>query len=54
MLQQNGNEFASIPIGHSVQMKESHDTIKQVLEKVKYQSITGKSGDLKIVCILIG
>ena len=31
VLLQNGNVLASIQIGHSVQIKESYDSMKQVL-----------------------
>ena len=52
VLLHNGNVFASIPIGHSVQMKESYDSMKQVLEKLKYSEHNLKiCGDLKIVCM---
>ena len=35
-LQHNGNTFAFIPIGYSVQMKESYDSMKRVVERLKY------------------
>ena len=36
VLLHNENVFASIPKGHSVQMKKSYDSMKQVFEKLKY------------------
>ena len=55
VLLHNGNEFASIPIGHSVQMKESYDSMKQVLEKLNYSECNWKiCGDFKFVCMLLG
>ena len=33
----NGNKYASIPIGHSIKLKEGYNNIKQVLEKLKYR-----------------
>ena len=55
VLLHNRNAFASMPIGHSVQMKESYDSMKQVLEKLKYSEHNWKiCGDLKIVCMLLG
>ena len=53
-LQHNKNTFAFIPIGHSVQMKESYDSMKQVVEKLKYSEHNWKTcGDLKIVRMLL-
>ena len=55
VLLHNGNVFASIPKGHSVQMKKTYDSMKQVLEKLKYSEHNWKIfGDLKIVCMLLG
>ena len=55
VLLHNGNVFASIPISNSVQIKESHGSMKQVLEKLKYSEHNWKiCGDLKLVCILLG
>ena len=55
VLLQNGTAFASIPIGHSVQMKESYDSMKQVFEKLKYSEHNWKICTvLKIVCMLPG
>ena len=34
VLLHNGNKYASIPIGHSISMREEYDSIKQILEKV--------------------
>ena len=36
VLLSNGNQYASIPIGHSVTLKESYDTMALVLRKIKY------------------
>ena len=36
VLLHNGNKCGSIPIGHSVQMKEEYDNIKTVLERLQY------------------
>ena len=55
VLLHNRNVFASMLIGHSAQMKESYDSMKQVLEKLKYSEHNWKiCGDLKIVCMLLG
>ena len=49
------NVFASIPIGHSFRMKESYDSVKQLLQKLKYSEHNWEiCGDLKIVCMLLG
>ena len=38
VLLHNGNQYGSIPIGHSVTLKESYENIKVVLERLKYLS----------------
>lgn len=56
VLLQNTNNLASIPIGHSTEMKEMYSTLKFVLEKIKYaeQGNWLICGDLKILTILLG
>ena len=55
VLLHNGNRYASIPIGHSVQLKESYDCMRIVLEKIKYREHNWTiCGDLKILSILLG
>ena len=36
VLLHNGNQYGSIPIGHSVTIKENYENIKVVLERLKY------------------
>ena len=36
VLLHNGNKFGSIPIGHSVTLKEKYKNTKLVLDKLKY------------------
>ena len=36
VLIRNGNQYGSIPIGHSVTLKENYENIKIVLERLKY------------------
>ena len=36
VLLHNGNQYGSIPIGHSVTLKENYKNIKVVLERLKY------------------
>lgn len=55
VLLHNGNKFASFPIGHSVQLKESYSTMKLVLAKVKYEDHKWViCGDLKVLSMLLG
>ena len=46
VLLHNTNEYASIPISHSTTLKEKYEPVKQVLECIKYNSITGKSASI--------
>ena len=36
VLLHNGNKYSSIPIGHSVQMRETHDSMDQLLSALNY------------------
>ena len=55
VLLHNGNQYRSIPIGHSVTLKENYENIKVVLKRLKYcvyQRLI--SVDLKMVNFLLG
>ena len=34
----NGNKFPSIPVGHSVHMKEEYENVKALLDMINYSS----------------
>ena len=36
VLLQNGNEYAAVPLAHSTTLKESHENINLLLDKIKY------------------
>lgn len=49
------NEYPSIPIAYSTEMKETYDTLKQILQDVQYEHHQWRiSCDLKVVAILRG
>ena len=51
----NTNKFASIPIAHSIILKESYVNMEKVLSVIKYSEHNWMiCGDLKIVTILLG
>ena len=55
VLLRNGNHYGSIPIGHSVTLKDNYENIKVVLERLKYcvhQWLI--CVDLKMVNFLLG
>ncbi|MEL7307752.1 MAG: hypothetical protein AAGK05_07670 [Pseudomonadota bacterium] len=55
VLLHNGNHFSSVPIGHSVHLKESHNDIKTVIELIKYHDHNWIiCVDLKMVNFLLG
>lgn len=55
VLLHNGNQFGSIPIGHSVTLKEKYENIKLVLDKLKYEQHGWQiCVDLKMVNFLLG
>ena len=54
VLLHNGNEFLSIPVGHSVHMKEEYENIKTLLNMIKYTSHNWEMcGDFKILAFLL-
>ena len=55
VLLHNTNSYASIPIGYSKVLKENYETIKIVMEKIKYSSHNWSiCVDLKMVNFLLG
>ena len=55
VLLHNGNEFASIPVGHSVHMKEEYENVKTLLNMIKYTSHNWElCGDFKMLAFLLG
>ena len=55
ILLHNGNKFPSLPIAHSVHMKENYDSVKILLDAVKYDEYNWQLiGDFKMVRFLMG
>lgn len=55
VLLHNGNKFSSIPVGHSVAMKESYRTMERVLSLLNYEEHKWLiCGDLKVVGLILG
>ena len=51
----NGNTVASLPIAHSVTLKETYETLKTLLTSIKYDEHKRLiCGDLKAIAILLG
>ena len=51
----NSNLLASIPLAHSTNLPESYETLKLVLEEIKYHEHEWQIyGDLKIIGLLLG
>ena len=54
VLLNNGNKFSSIPVGHSVEMKESHKSMELLLSALNYQEHKWiVCGDLKVVGLVL-
>lgn len=50
-----GNVLSSVPVAHSVRLKESYESLKFVLEKIKYDEHQWLfCGDLKVICMILG
>ena len=55
VLLHNGNKYPSIPIAHSVHLKESYDNMELLLEAIKYSEYQWSLwGDLKVTGLLMG
>lgn len=55
VLLHNGNQFPSIPIAHSVHLKEDYDNVKRLLNLVSYDSHNWDViGDFKMIAFLTG
>lgn len=51
----NGNKQPSIPLAHAIGMKESHESMKTLLELIKYDEHNWYiCGDLKVIGLLMG
>jgi hypothetical protein len=55
VLLHNGNNYASLPIDHSVHLQESYENLELVLTKIGYTAHDWMiCGDLKVLCMLLG
>ena len=55
VLLHNGNKVLSVPLAHAANMKESYESMKLLLGKIKYDEFKWKlCGDLKVVALLLG
>jgi hypothetical protein len=51
----NGKNYASLPIGHSVHIKESYENIELALAKIGFATHDWMiCGDMKVMCMLLG
>ena len=54
VLLHNGNRFPSIPLAHAANMKESYESMKLLLGKIKYDEFKWKlCGDFKVVALFL-
>lgn len=55
VLLHNGNKFPSLPLAHSVMLKENYESVKMVLQVLKYEQYAWPViGDFKMVGFLVG
>lgn len=55
VLLHNGNKYASIPLAHSVHLKEIYENLKTLLEAINYNIHQWTiCGDLKIISMILG
>jgi hypothetical protein len=51
----NGNKYPSVPLAYAVNLKESYEYMKLLLEKIHYEKYKWNiCGDLKVTALLIG
>ena len=49
------NKFPSVPLAHAASMKETYESMKLLLGKIKYEEFKWKlCGDIKDVALLLG
>jgi len=54
VLLHNRNKFTSVPLAHAANMKESYESMKLLLGKIKYDELNWRlCGDLKVVALLL-
>ena len=55
VLLHNGNKYASIPVGHSVHLKETYGNLALILDKLKYKEFEWTvCGDFKVTSCYLG
>ena len=55
VLLQNGNVLPSIPVAHAFGIKESDDSMKQLLQYIKYDTYKWNiCANLKVIALLLG
>ncbi|MEL7005851.1 MAG: hypothetical protein AAFN93_24445 [Bacteroidota bacterium] len=55
VLLHNGNQYPSLPVAYSVQMKEKYENVKRLLEMVNYDEFKWDvCGDFKMLAFLLG
>ena len=55
VLLHNGNKYASLPVAHSVHLKECYENLDLVLSKIRYKDHDWIiCGDLKVLSLLLG
>jgi hypothetical protein len=52
MIPHNGNKYTSAPLAHAVNMKESYENMKLLLEKIHYEKYKWNiCWDLKVIAL---
>jgi hypothetical protein len=55
VLLHNGNKYASVPVAHSVHLKETYTNLATLLNKINYKEYEWiVCGDMKVICMLLG
>ncbi|GFW17955.1 uncharacterized protein TNCV_2231361 [Trichonephila clavipes] len=55
VLLHNGNRYASVPVGHSVHLKECYENLEFILNKLSYSDHKWTiCGELKVISMLLG
>ncbi|GFX11644.1 uncharacterized protein TNCV_5142191 [Trichonephila clavipes] len=54
VLLHNGNRYASVPVGHSVHLKECYENLEFILNKLSYSDHKWTiCGELKVISMLL-
>jgi len=53
VLLHNGNKFPSVPLAHTLRVKETYENVRVLLQKIRYKNIGGIYLLAKVIAMLV-